>query len=115
MLNFSVRDSQFLSVISRIVGFAHAIFAAIFGMASVNVDRRQLEVGYLVLASQLKEEHDLAYALDLFDLIDYCRKQRDIVFGHGRVAEFRAWENERNQHITLLAALLENKKEAIKR
>ena len=110
MLNFSVRDSQFLSVISRIVGFAHAIFAAIFGMASVNVDRRQLEVGYLVLASQLKDEHDLAYALDLFDLIDYCRKQRDIVFGHGRVAEFRGYEARRNEYITELSNLLESRR-----
>jgi hypothetical protein len=75
-------------------------------MASVDVDRRQIDVGYLVLASKLKEEHDLAYALDLFDSIDLCRKKRDLSFAKGCVVEFQAWERDRNAHITTLAALL---------
>lgn len=79
-------------------------------MASVDVDRRQIEVGYLVLATQLKEEHDLVYALDLFDRIDLCRKERDTSFAKGFVNEFQAWEKSRNKHITTLAALLEAKR-----
>jgi hypothetical protein len=79
-------------------------------MASVDVDRRQIEIGYLVLAKQLKEEHDLVYALDLFDRIDLCRKERDISFARGCVIQFQAWERSRNNHITTLASLLEAKR-----
>lgn len=110
MSNLDTTDSQFFSVSKRTVGLAQDAFNAIFGMASVNVDRRQIEVGYLVLATQLKEEHDLVYALDLFDRIDLCRKERDTSFAKGCVVEFQAWERSRNAHITTLAALLEAKK-----
>lgn len=79
-------------------------------MASVDVDRRQMEVGYLVLARQLKEEHDLVYALDLFDRIDLCRKERDLSFARGCVVQYQAWERGRNAHITTLAKLLEAKR-----
>jgi hypothetical protein len=103
-------DSQFFSVSNRAVGFTQDFFAGIFGMASVDVDRRQIEVGYLVLATQLKEEHDLVYALDLFDRIDLCRKERDTSFAKGCVVQFQAWEKSRNKHITTLAALLEAKR-----
>jgi hypothetical protein len=111
MPNFGVCDSQFPSVIKRIVGLP--IFSGSFGMASVDVDRRQMEVGYLVLASQLKEEHDLVYALDLFDRIDLCRKERDVSFAKGCVVQFQAWERSRNAHITTLANLLEAKKTSV--
>ena len=107
--NFGFVASQFFNVIRRMVGFTSAVFPVIFGMASVDVDQRQMEVGYLVLAAQLKEEHDLVYALDLFDRIDLCRKKRDLSFSNGLVAEFRAWEKSRNEHITTLAKLLERK------
>jgi len=106
--NFSTRDSQFSSLIKRIVGFG--ILNGIFGMASVDVDRRQMEVGYLVLARQLKEEHDLVYALDLFDRIDLCRTKRDLSFARGCVVQYQAWERSRNAHITTLAKLLEAKR-----
>jgi len=109
MPNLGATDSQFFNVSKRTVGFAQYVFAAIFGMASKDVDRRQMEVGYFVLARQLKEEHDLVYALDLFDRIDLCRKERDMSFAKGCVVQFQAWERSRNAHITTLAALLEAK------
>ena len=110
MPNLASVDAQFFSVIRRTVGFIQGAFTLSFGMASVDVDRRQIEVGYLVLASQLKEEHDLVYALDLFDRIDLCRKERDTSFAKSLVPEFIAWEKSRNEHITSLARLLEKKK-----
>jgi hypothetical protein len=110
MSNLGTIDSEFFSVSKRAVGLLIEVFSGHFGMASVDVDRRQIEVGYLVLASQLKEEHDLVYALDLFDRIDLCRKKRDTAFAKGCVIEFQAWEKSRNDHITTLASLLEAKR-----
>jgi len=79
-------------------------------MASVDVDQRQLQVGYMVLASQLREESDLVYGLDLFDFIDECRRQRDFFFKQGHVALFRYYETRRNEYITLLSQLLESRR-----
>ena len=110
MPNFSTVDSQFFKVTRRRVGFGVGFLSGSFGMASVDVDKRQIEVGYFVLASQLKQEHDLVYALDLFDRIDLCRKERDISFARGCVVQFQAWEKSRNAHITTLASLLEAKR-----
>ena len=104
--NFSTVDSQFASVINLTVGFTHTL-PGNFGMASVDVDRRQLIVGYTVLAAQLKDESDLAYGLDLFDAIDRCRRQRDYYYQLNNVLAFRLCEQRRNEHITALAKLLE--------
>lgn len=62
-----------------------------------------------MLAAQLTDEPDLAYGLDLFDAIDRCRKIRDVFYSEGNVLGFRHYEKLRNEHITVLAALLESK------
>jgi hypothetical protein len=82
------------------------MFPGNFGMPSTDVDRRQIAVGYLVLASQLKDESDLAYGLDLFDAIERCRLKRDTSYAQGDVYAFRWYESQRNEHITALATLL---------
>jgi len=105
--NLGVVDSQLLSVIRRAVGLPHGIFAVSFGMASADVDRRQLEIGYSVLRLQLWDQPDLAYGLDLFDQIDLCRRHRDEAFEKGLVPLFSFFEALRNKHIDSLSKLLE--------
>jgi len=74
---------------------------------SDDVSTHAVAVAYAVLFRQLPDEPDLAYGLDLFDMIESTRKSRNAFLAAGKVAEFKHSESLRNKFIDLLSALIE--------
>jgi hypothetical protein len=61
---------------------------------------------YDIIASRITDEPTLAYALDLYDVIERGRKLRNKQITEGLKSEALATENTRNDHITTLSKLM---------
>jgi hypothetical protein len=61
---------------------------------------------YDIIALRVKDEPALAYALDLYDVIEKDRKLRNKQMSEGLKLEAMITENRRNDHITTLSKLM---------
>ena len=61
---------------------------------------------YQLIAHRVHCEHELAYALDLFDAIEYERKLRNEQSAKGLIKESLNTEAVRNRHISELSRLM---------
>jgi hypothetical protein len=61
---------------------------------------------YQLIAHRVHSEHERAYALDLFDAIEYERKLRNEQFAKGLYEEALLTESIRNRHISELSRLM---------
>jgi hypothetical protein len=68
-------------------------------------DRRKFVDVYLLLASTIADESQLAYALDLFDAIEEARVLRNTEVHNGNERAVLVIEEIRNRHITKLSEL----------
>ncbi len=68
-------------------------------------DRRKFADVYLLLASAISDESQLAYALDLYDAIEEARVLRNAEVHKGNERAVLAIEEIRNRHITQLSEL----------
>lgn len=69
-------------------------------------DRRKFADVYLLLASTLTDESQLAYALDLYDAIEEARVLRNAEVQKGNERAVLVIEEVRNRHITKLSELM---------
>jgi hypothetical protein len=69
-------------------------------------DRRKFADVYLLIASAIRDESQLAYALDLYDAIEEARVLRNAEVQKGNEHTVLAIEEVRNRHITKLSALM---------
>lgn len=76
-------------------------------MASADIDQRQLDVAFLVLLRHIRQEHELAFALDLYEFIQKAKVQRDSFFAKGYLRDAERCEMQRNEYIDQLSRLLE--------
>jgi len=61
---------------------------------------------YMLIASRIHDEPDLAYALDLYDAIEEARVLRQAEVQRGRIHAAHAIEEVRNRYITKLSELM---------
>ena len=61
---------------------------------------------YNIIASRISDEPTLAFALDLYDIIEKGRKVRNEQITKGLKADALTTERIRNEHITTLSRLM---------